>query len=310
MGISDRVELRHLRAFVAVAEELNFRAAADRLHLTQPPLSRTIAQLEDVIGKRLLKRDTHRCQLTVDGEVFLASCKQVLHLVENSLAAIRTTGVSAPASLKIGVTFTVNAAKLPGFVNEVRNLTGIRPDMRLGRSQDLIRLTSRGEIDASLVMLPVENPESVRLTSVGTAEMLAAIPAEHELARQQTVTLNDLHSVPEFLFISRTENPPLYAHLDAELKRREFRPRYTVPRDTFEGLAQIAAGVACALAPSTFDGFENDRVALRRFHVADRILLEIGLATNSAVSADIQNQLACVARTFFGSVFPVERATS
>jgi len=97
------MELRHLRYFIAVAEELNFRKAADRLHISQPPLSRQICQLEEEIGVALLVRDRRRVVLTDPGQVLLKEARTLMGQVENVLEAARRAGTGRRDMVKIGI---------------------------------------------------------------------------------------------------------------------------------------------------------------------------------------------------------------
>jgi epsilon-lactone hydrolase len=88
----DGIELRHLRAFAAVADELNFSRAAQRLYISQPALSRQIRTLEKLVGCRLLRRDTHSVELTATGEALLASARKLLSGLDEALSAARALG--------------------------------------------------------------------------------------------------------------------------------------------------------------------------------------------------------------------------
>src|SRR5215212_677455 len=88
----DAVELRHLRAFVAVAEELNFGRAATRLYVSQPALSRQISGLERLVGCELLRRSTHRVELTIAGEALLDRARGILRDVDDAVAATQSVG--------------------------------------------------------------------------------------------------------------------------------------------------------------------------------------------------------------------------
>jgi DNA-binding transcriptional LysR family regulator len=275
VGISEQIELRHLRAFVAVAEELNFRAAAERMHLTQPPLSRTIGQLEGILGVRLFRRNTRGCELTDSGVQLLPCARRVMSVIQDELPLLRHGRRSAV--LRLGVCFALDAVKLPGLRETIQHRTGLSVDFEMRRSHELARMLAQGELDLAIVLLPIE-ADLFRSARLATAEMMAALPASHALARQRAIAVSSLSAFDRFIFVSRKENAPLFNYFHGELTKRGLRaPRYVQSREAFEGFAQVAAGVACSLLCETLQGFTGKDVVLRRLRKQDRITVDFGL---------------------------------
>lgn len=282
MGISKGLELRHVRAFVAVAEELNFRAAADRLSVSQPPLSRTIRQLEDLLGHALFERSRQSVVLSVAGAALLPRARRLLDTVEKTFVGLPAAapGARAAGGPRVGLFFAMHPRAQAG----IRAATGAA-GIEVGRTHELTVAVRQGRLDAALVMLPAPAGGLV-VQQIGEAEMCAAVPSRHPLARRRTLSVSDLDAFPRLLFLGRRQNAPLYAHLDEALRRRGLvDPRYSVPRDTYSGLAQIADGQACTVLCSWLSDFVQAGVALRPFRQADRLVVGIGWVTRQPDAA-------------------------
>lgn len=275
MGIGERIELRHLRAFLAVAEELNFRAAAERMHLTQPPLTRTIGQLEDILGKRLFHRGTRRCELTDSGLQLLPAARKVMAVLQEELP--RIADAPQTSAMRVGVCFALDAVRLPSLRRIIQDRLNISIDFEVRMSHELVRLVANEELDLALVLMPVD-ATGIHSAALATAQMMAALPATHPLASEKELAVRDLSSFDRFILMSRRENTPLFDHLHGELMKRGLRgPRYVQCREVFEGLAQISAGIACSLVSETLQGFTGKNVVLRPLRKSERIAVDIGL---------------------------------
>ncbi|MHB8519554.1 MAG: LysR substrate-binding domain-containing protein [Limisphaerales bacterium] len=190
------MELRHLRYFVAVAEELSFRRAAERLHLTQPPLSTQIKTLEDELGVRLLERSTRSVKLTPAGGVFLDEARGVLAAAERAeqharqadqgLAGTLRLGVLAPAATtRLARTLRSHRHKFPGVRLSLHELTSVEQLQRLRGSQ----------LDVGLLRPPVGFPE-LDFRHLDESPMVLAAPAGHRLAKARRIAWRDFHNEP------------------------------------------------------------------------------------------------------------------
>ncbi|HLH07342.1 MAG TPA: LysR family transcriptional regulator, partial [Terriglobales bacterium] len=120
------MELRHLRCFVAVAEELNFTRAAKRLHTAQPWLSQQIIQLEEFVGTRLLERSKHEVQVTAAGRVFLRDCREILHKIDQSVELAVKVAHAEVGELSVGLSPPAEVLvmpQLPHMMSEMRGVT-------------------------------------------------------------------------------------------------------------------------------------------------------------------------------------------
>ncbi len=188
------MELRHLRYFVAVAEELNFRRAAERLHLSTPTLSQQIKDLEDSLGARLLERDTTRVSLTGPGEVFLHEARLVLEQAGRAAAVTKDAAQGRRGLLRIG-----NAGPLShGFMPACLQAFGKRfPDVEVVLVEidlnDQARAVGVGEIQLGFTLRPdVQALDGLEHHLVVRAPLRVLLHTAHPLARQKKIALADV----------------------------------------------------------------------------------------------------------------------
>lgn len=190
--MSGNVELRHLRAFVAVAEELHFSRAAKRLHLVQQSLSTQIRQLEDELGVRLFRRTTRRVELSEAGHVMLGHARTILAEVATAYAETRRAGTGEAGELAIAYTPTLAAEALPRMVDEVhRRYPGLHVQLCEMWQAEAVAGVSGGRFDIGLARRPVDlgdlECEIIREEPLGIV-----LGSEHPLAIRERVVLDDL----------------------------------------------------------------------------------------------------------------------
>lgn len=249
------MEFRHLRYFVTVAEELNFRRAARRLHISQPPLTSQVRQLEEEIGAKLLERDSHHVALTAAGSVFLESCRRLLRDAEAAADNARRAARGETGCLAIGFVPSLAYGVAPSLFRYYRQKF---PKVNLALSEmdtsrQLTGLVAR-RLDIGLIGagLPGEHPE---LDSVVIAEepLMAALPEEHRLARRGTLSLRALAG--EKLILTLRQNPTGYNPWLLQLCHKfGFEPSIApeTHRRTTTVLNYVAAGFGVAIVPAQF----------------------------------------------------------
>ncbi|MGW0537347.1 LysR family transcriptional regulator [Streptomyces sp. NPDC003032] len=232
------IELRHLRAFLAIAEEGNVTRAAVRLNLSQPALSRTLRQLEDHLGARLVDRSTHHLELTSEGRTFRDKAAAALSAVETAL----DPGGLSTWPLRLGHTW---AALGDHTVPLLRRWDETRPGtpLELLRVDDRTAGLTQGKVDAALLRGSVTAP-GLRTEPLLREERVAVMPADSPLAALPRVTLADLAAHPIALnTVSGTTTPELWP--------AGGRPVSTVEvGNTDEWLIAIAAGRALGISTS------------------------------------------------------------
>ena len=220
------MELRHVRYFIAVAEHLNFRKAAEQLHIAQPPLSRQIRQLEEDLGVLLFLRDRHRVELTKAGHVFLEQARKLVVQAGHAVEAARHAQKGESGIVRIGI-----ASGLGGFVGKVvldhrKRLPMIDiecKDIFSSLQNDAIL---RGIIDVGFLRPPVDQV-NLSCELLFEEEFVVVLPKTHRLAKRAVLKLEDFADEPLILF-DRNFSSGLYDKIMSLYSRAGFTPHLTV----------------------------------------------------------------------------------
>ena len=244
------MELRQLRYYVAVAEELHFRRAAERLHMSQPPLSNQLRRLESELGLPLMMRSRRRVELTPAGEAFLRDSRRLLRDLDEAVHTARRIDAGQTGELRISF---VGSALLSLVPNMVRRYRALRPDIELQlrerSTEDQLRELRAHTIDVALVPLPVDAPD-LRTEVLRRERAVAALPAAHPLARLERVPLARLAAEPLVLF-PRAQAPGLHDRLLASLSGPDGPPtvaQYAPETQTIVSLVAAEIGVSLVQA--------------------------------------------------------------
>ncbi|WP_273785045.1 LysR family transcriptional regulator [Brucella intermedia] len=196
------MELRHLRYFLAVAEEGNFTRAAAKLGIGQPPLSQQIRDLENEIGVALFHRVPHGAELTAAGAAFLDEAKASLAAAEKARLAAQGAARGETGRLALG--FTASSAFNPVVSGTIRKFRARWPEVRLTltemNSHLLMQSLMRGEVDAAFIRPGLENPKDVRVKRLADEPMMIALPSHHPLAVHPELPISALANEAFVLF--------------------------------------------------------------------------------------------------------------
>ena len=255
------VELRHLRYFVAVAEELNFSRAAERLHMAQPPLSAAIRQLEQEVGCELLLRTTREVRLTEAGGAFLDGARRTLAELERATNHARRAAAGELGRLRVGFSWSERFETLPAIG---RSLLASHPDLTLLTEEmwnaRMLPALRSGTIDVAVSLCPEIGAEFSYQT-IRTEPAVALLSRAHPLASRKTVELHELAD-EGFLLFPRELAPRLYDLMVGLCRRAGFEP--TIRRESFHSgwETQILADVeVVALAPASVSRVLPDGLA-------------------------------------------------
>lgn len=245
-----RVELRHIRYFVAVAEELNFGRAAERLHISQPPLSTRVRELEREMGVTLLHRTTRQVELTPAGELFLDRARAVLAAVEVLDRDVRAHAAAAEATVRLGVLPELNPAMLARFEAGMRARGLVVETHELSSAEQLAGLRDGG-LDLGLVLHTGRfvEPQCVVFGQLRKA-LGVVLPKAHPLAGRPAVRLGDLDGESLILF-ERRRAPDVHDRIIACCQQRGFRPRRLIYSGPLDGIL-VATGQAVLLHTADF----------------------------------------------------------
>lgn len=270
------MELRHLRYFVAVAEQEHFGRAAKRLGVSQSPLSRQIAQLEEEVGVELFTPDGRGIRLTDAGTVFLEGARATLATADRSVADAREAAAGNAGTLTIGYeNGSAYAGVLPNVMSEFRRR---HPRVRL----ELIPLSS-GEQWASIrhrkvaagfcYYVPSDDPE-LRSRVLLRDRIAVLLPQGHRLADRKTVRVRDLKD-ENLLWFPRHENPQLYDDLMVALRKHGMSGPFTHERDGEATLTLVAAGLGITITVGSAASL------LREGRVSAKRIVDIGVDVSS-----------------------------
>lgn len=257
------MELRHLRYFVAVAEERNFTRAAARLHIAQPPLSRQIQQLEENLGVQLFERDARPLKLTDAGRFFHSHAVQLLAQMSELESMTRRVG-KIERSLSVGFVGTTLYGLLPKIIRRFRDEnSAVELSLHEMSTMDQMKALKEGRIDVGFGRIRLEDP-SVRRIVLREERMIVAFPAGHPLVEAKPLlSLRDL--VDETLIVFPKAPRPSFA--DQVLAA--FHDRALEPRQIYEtrelqiALGLVAAGVGVTIVPKSVHGFKRDDVSYK-----------------------------------------------
>lgn len=246
------MELRQLRYFVAVAEELHFRRAAARLHISQPPLSQQIRALEEELGCQLLARTRRRVELTPAGDAFLRDARAILAELDVATATARAIDAGQVGVLRVTFVGSALLSIVPGTVQRFRRQRpGVEVEVRERSTVEQLRALASGVVDVALVRAPIESEPGLATEVVMRERTIAAIPAGHRLAQLRRVPLRRLAGEPLVLF-PRPQAPGFHDLLIGRMAATGASPhvaQYAPEMLTIIGL--VAAGIGLSPVPAS-----------------------------------------------------------
>ncbi|KAF0595931.1 LysR family transcriptional regulator [Pseudomonas aeruginosa] len=260
------MELRHLRYFIAVAEELHFGRAAERLGISQPPLSQQIQALEEEIGARLFERTNRRVELTDAGRLFLDESRQVLAQVDKAVLLARRAHLGELGELKIG--FTSSAPFTSTIPSSIYAFRKAYPDVHLDLQEMSSRQVLKALLEESLqvgVIRPLALPDAVHWVELFREPLVAVLRADHPLAAgsEDGLAIAALAEEP-FVFFPRSYGTGLYDQVIALTRQAGFSPR--IAQEASEAMTIIglvSAGLGVSILPASFRRTRVDGVVYR-----------------------------------------------
>lgn len=246
------VELRHLRYFLAVAEELHFGRAAERLGIAQPPLSQQIKSMEELVGHALFERKP-RVRLTPAGEALLDVARRTLAQVEEGLDLARRAGRGEEGKVTVGFAASILTTTLPEILRTYRErYPGVELRLLELSSAAQAAALADGSIDVGFVREAVGQGGGLLCEPVFREEFVAVLPPSHALAKRRQLPLGDLAEEP-FVHFPRAVAPALFDQIAEACRRAGFRPRVVQEaREWLTILGLVEAGLGVSLVPSSF----------------------------------------------------------
>jgi DNA-binding transcriptional LysR family regulator len=272
-------ELRHLRYFVSLAEDLHFGRAAARLGIAQPSLSQQIRALETAVGVTLLARTSRAVQLTDGGRAFLEGARRTLGEAERSAREANAAARGHRGALRIGYTDSAALSILPQLLSAFR---AAHADVELilgeASTEAQVRSLLADQADVVLVRAPVLHRD-LRVDIVHSEEFVVAVPAGHPLAGRRRVALARVASEPMVLFPRRLA-PEFHDSIIGMCQRAGFSPRVVHEAGEYQTITSlVAAGLGVSIVPRSIENLGRRGVAYVRLGDA-KVAAEVALVTH------------------------------
>jgi len=254
------MELRHLRYFVALAEELSFTRAAERLHISQPPLSIQIGQLEEQVGAALFDRTSRRVQLTPAGQAFLHDARSILERVEAAGSHARAVAKGLAGRIEIGLSGSHFQGPLPrliaGYMKDYPDVAVVLNELTPATQLEALR---HRRIDLSISRTPVDDIDLVS-TRLWSDPVQVALPRGHALARRRRLALRDLRN--ERFVMLRFDSSAYAQHLHDQCVQAGFAPNIVqLVLEVPAMIGLVAVGIGIALVPASLGHLHAAEVA-------------------------------------------------
>lgn len=263
------MDIRQLRYFVAVAEERHFGRAAKRLHLSQPPLSMQIKNLEHELGVELFERSTRRVALTDAGRILLERARGILSLTEEAAEAVKGAEAGLGGRLEVGFISSATLSLLPPAIRLFRErFSGVELDLKELTSAQQVDALYEGEIRLGLVRLPLRAP-GIQLEPVLEESLVVALPSGHPLEALDRVPVGEIVDLP-MIFFTRHLIPGFHAQIVELFQRVGGFPKvvqHAVHLQTIVGL--VASGLGVAVLPGSAERITREGVVYRALDEPD-----------------------------------------
>lgn len=276
--MQDRLKLRQLNCFVAVSEELNFRRAADRLAMTQPPLSRQIRALEDTLNERLFDRDRSGVRLTDAGRAFLPDARALLRDARRAVLNVGPERAQPPVRLALGITTSIDVGLFSWIERAfAERFAPLEVVVKRQISTHSIRDLDLGSIELAVIGLPAR-ADGLAVDALFDDPMVVCLPSAHPLARRRCLSLPDLQDEPLFWF-RRALNPSFHDYCERVFKSIGYAPRrIPEPPDHAMLLGLIAGGQGVALIPKSLTSVRRQGVVFRPLRQDSPLSIRVALA--------------------------------
>jgi DNA-binding transcriptional LysR family regulator len=290
------MELRHLRYFVAVAEELHFGRAAIRLNLAQPPLSQQIRVLEGELGLTLFTRTSRKVQLTEPGRLFLGEARLVLAQAEKATRTVHAAHRGEAGRITIGFTVSAVYTLVPAILREFNRS---RPNVELRclemNSEQQSLALEQHQIQVGFTRTPLAATD-LHMQTLSRERFAIALPTDHPRVSQLKLRLRDFAD-EGFILFSRSQGAAIYDGIIASCRQVGFSPRIAQEGSGVHTiLALVAAGLGVALVPASLQHMKRPGVVYRELPPADTKETELSLVWRKDDRSPVTDAFVAIAR--------------
>ncbi|MCD9145719.1 LysR family transcriptional regulator [Streptomyces albireticuli] len=253
---------RLLQQFLVLAEEQHFGRAAERLSMSQPPLSQTIKRLEGGLGVTLLERGPGGVRLTPAGAAFAAEAQRMLDVRSAAIERVQRVAHGLEGDVRVGYVSILSYRHLPGLLRAAaRELPGLRIRLHQESSVTLAEMIRSGTLDLAFIRDPSPVSEELAVHDFVVERIVAALPHEHRLAGAGSIDLADLRD-DDFVLPGATALPALAQQAQLACRASGFTPRGRAEADDLTGLlSYVSAGLCVSLLPQDLREFPIPGIA-------------------------------------------------
>jgi DNA-binding transcriptional LysR family regulator len=294
------MDLRYIRYFVTVAEELNFTRAAKRLSMAQPPLSVQIRKLEREVGAELLTRDNRNVELTDAGRVFLSQARQMLALAQQSVAMTKRAAAGEIGYLSIAYTnpagFLLFPKIIPAFKSKWPDVHLTFQDLRIPQQIERLR---REELDLGFVWLPIPTDE-FDIQELAREPYIVVLPEDHRLAQEPAISTKQLSQEP-LILIPRDLDPESRRQIEGLFQRTGATMNVAYELETLLSvIGFVAMGCGCGILPRYVRNLTRKGVVFKRLR-SPNVLKSLAIVKRKKASDLAQTFFEFASRTMRNS---------
>lgn len=296
------MEIKHLRAFLAVAQELHFGRAASSLSISQPALSHQIRALEKEIGVRVFRRDRRTTSLTPAGVILVGEAREVVARSEQAFQRVRRAALGQVGTLRLAFISTAAALLVPTLVKKFRVLyPDVEVELRNFLTADQVHHLLDRKLDVGLLRTPINAPEVIHTTVLHREPFVLLIPASHPKATKRSLRLEELHDA-NFVMYTRKLASGFHDRILGIINSAGFTPHVVQEAgEMYTLISLVASGLGVAIAPASIQLHHTRGVVVRSLP-KKLPLSEISLAVNSSnLSPCAQLFIELAKKTHFSS---------
>jgi DNA-binding transcriptional LysR family regulator len=298
--MDQHVDLRHLRYFLAVAEELHFGRAAERLRMAQPPLSQQIRRLEQEIGYSLFQRTSRSVKLTPAGKTLVDRARRTLLKVDEDLEAVRRVARGEEGSLKVGFVGSAMLTDLPAILGRYRRAYP-RVQLHLDEfhTSQLLEQLRDGTVDVALAR-DAGTAEDLHVERAFIEPLMAVVPRKHRLANRRTIPIAALRDEP-FVFFPRAAGSYAWENTIRLCEQQGFRPNIVQEAPQWLTVVRlVGAGLGVTIFPESVQKIASAEVVCRKLSPSGGST-SIDLVYRLEQTSPLINAFCSVARASFKS---------
>lgn len=303
--------MKQLRQFIQVAQDLSFSRAAQRLCISQPPLSVSIRKLEESLGVQLFVRERPKLRLTAAGEHFLKQAKQIVAQYDSAVEATRNIGKEFQGSLRIAFLPSAAFNFMPRIIKRFKET---HPRVQIiptpNSSEHIISAVRRGEVDVGLAVTFHSDDPELTFVSAGFEKIMLAVPANHRFADRKKISIPQLKG-DVFISFPRRKNFGFGNYIMTMCRHYGFYPEVVMESAQMQTiLALVASGIGVAFVPATSMSFRVD--GIRYIEISDPkdiLNYELSFVYSRANANDVIRAFIHEARRYSPSIEPYEIPT-